>query len=63
MSNGGAELCPFSPYSDTNLKSCSLLEALQSPLFKKLAETEMLLGNHDGGCLLFEKESQVKELL
>lgn len=61
--NGGAEPCPFSPYSDVNLKECSLREALMSPLFRKLKENEMLLGEHDGGCLLFEKESEVKELL
>lgn len=61
--NGGAEPCPFSPYSDTNLKDCTLLEALQSPLFKRLKETGMLLGEHAGGCLLFEKELQVKGLL
>ncbi|MBL4934684.1 radical SAM protein [Clostridium sp. YIM B02515] len=61
--NGGAEPCPFSPYSDTNIKDCTLLEALQSPLFKRLKETGMLLGEHAGGCLLFEKELQVKGLL
>ncbi|MCR1973515.1 radical SAM protein [Clostridium sporogenes] len=61
--NGGAEPCPFSPYSDINLKECSLREALKSPLFKKLKDNEMLLGEHDGGCLLFEKEDHVKELL
>lgn len=61
--NGGAEPCPFSPYSDVNLKECSLREALKSPLFKKLKDNEMLLGNHDGGCLLFEKEEDIKELL
>ncbi|MDF2949575.1 MAG: Radical domain protein [Sedimentibacter sp.] len=61
--NGGAEPCPFSPYSDMNLKDCTLLEALQSPLFKKLKESEMLLGEHTGGCLLFQKEVEVKEML
>jgi len=61
--NGGAEPCPFSPYSDTNLKDCSLLEALQSPLFKRLNKDGMLLGEHSGGCLLFEKEAEVRELL
>lgn len=61
--NGGAEPCPFSPYSDVNLKECSLREALKSPLFKKIKDNEMLLGEHDGGCLLFEKEEDVKELL
>ena len=61
--DGSAEPCPFSPYSDTNLKDCSLREALKSPLFRKLKETGMLLGEHTGGCLLFEKENEVKELI
>lgn len=61
--DGAAEPCPFSPYSDTNLNDCTLREALKSPLFTKLNETGMLLGEHDGGCLLFEKENEVKELV
>ncbi len=61
--NGGVEPCPFSPFSDTNLKNSSLLDALQSPLFKKLSAAEMLLGEHKGGCVLFEKEEEVKKLL
>jgi MoaA/NifB/PqqE/SkfB family radical SAM enzyme len=61
--NGSAEPCPFSPYSDTNLKECTLLEALHSPLFRRLKQTEMLLGEHSGGCLLFENEDKVKKLL
>ncbi len=61
--NGGAEPCPFSPYSDTSLKEKSLLEALESPLFRRMREEGMLAGEHDGGCLLFQKEEQVKALL
>lgn len=61
--DGGAEPCPFSPFSDTNLKNSSLLDALQSPLFKKLSEAEMLIGEHKGGCVLFEKEEEIKKLL
>jgi MoaA/NifB/PqqE/SkfB family radical SAM enzyme len=61
--SGSAEPCPFSPYSDINLKESSLREALKSPLFRKLKEHEMLLGDHDGGCVLFEKDEDVKELL
>jgi MoaA/NifB/PqqE/SkfB family radical SAM enzyme len=60
---GGAEPCPFSPYSDTNLKDCSLQDALQSPLFRRLNETGMLAEEHTGGCVLFAKESQVKSLI
>lgn len=62
-SNGGAEPCPFSPYSDTNLRNVSLREALNSPLFKKLQNGNVLTEEHAGGCVLFEKEDTVQELL
>lgn len=61
--NGSAEPCPFSPYSDTSLKDISLIEALKSPLFMKLRDNKMLLGEHTGGCLLYEKDAEVRELL
>lgn len=61
--NGNAEPCPFSPYSDTNLKEHTLLQSLQSPLFMELNKGERLLGEHNDGCLLFEKENEVKKLL
>ncbi len=61
--SGGVEPCPFSPFSDTSLKNSSLLDALQSPLFKKISAAEMLFGEHKGGCVLFEKEEDVKKLL
>lgn len=61
--DGSAEPCPFSPYSDISLKDCTLREALKSPLFKKLNETGMLLGEHNGGCVLFEKEEEVRGLI
>jgi MoaA/NifB/PqqE/SkfB family radical SAM enzyme len=61
--DGSAEPCPFSPYSDTSLKDCTLRKALKSPLFRKLEETGMLLGEHDGGCLLFQNEEEVKKLV
>lgn len=60
---GGAEPCPFSPYSDMNLKECSLLEALQSPLFSGLNVTGLLNDEHNGGCVLFGKQDEVKGLL
>lgn len=61
--NGGAEPCPFSPYSDINLKEVTLREALKSPLFKRIKESDVLREEHDGGCLLFEKEEDVKEFM
>lgn len=60
---GGAEPCPFSPYSDTSLREVSLKEALKSPLFLKLKDSGTLLAEHSGGCVLYEQEMQVKELV
>ena len=60
---GGAEPCPFSPYSDMNVCDNNLLDVLDSKLFVKLRESGMLIGDHRGGCLLFEKEEDVKNFL
>lgn len=60
---GGAEPCPFSPYSDTNVTETPLLQALKSPLFAKLRDAGVLMESHNGGCVLFHKEEQVKELM
>lgn len=61
--SGGAEPCPFSPFSDTSLKTCTLKEALDSPLFRKLNLGGYLAGEHLGGCVLFSKEEEIKALL
>lgn len=60
---GDAEACPFSPYSDCNLQNHSLLEALDSPFFHRLQDHKLVGSEHIGGCALFEKEDQVRELL
>ena len=62
-SHGGAEPCPFSPYSDVNIRDTSLREALHSPLFTALRDGNLLLDDHDGGCVLYEKRAQVEALL
>ena len=61
-SDGGAEPCPFSPQSDTNLREVSLKDALKSPLFVRLDSEGLLLGDHKGGCMLFEKKAEVDAL-
>ena len=61
--NGNAEPCPFSPYSDINLRDHTLLEAIHSHFFEKLKENGLLDGEHKGGCLLFEREHEVARLL
>lgn len=62
-SHGGAEPCPFSPYSDINVKDTSLREALRSPLFMALQDGGLLADDHEGGCVLYEKREQVEALL
>ena len=60
---GAAEPCPFSPYSDMNLRDHTLLEALQSPFFQMVSDLNAQDLGHMGGCALFAKEAQVKALL
>ena len=62
-SHGGAEPCPFSPYSDINVRDTSLKEALDSRLFRALRENGHLLEDHAGGCVLYEKRELVEALL
>ena len=62
-SHGGAEPCPASPYSDINVKDTSLLEALNSTLFKSLRDGGILIDEHEGGCVLFEHKEEVERIL
>ena len=62
-SHGGAEPCPFSPYSDINVRDKSLKEAINSPLFTALRNGGILEDDHKGGCVLYEKRTQVQSLL
>lgn len=62
--NGGAEPCPFSPFSTMNLKKQSMTEVLTSNFFTEVREisaAETL--NHKGGCTLFSVEGKVKDSL
>ena len=62
-SHGGAEPCPFSPYSDINVKETSLRDAIASPLFQSIQDNGLLTGAHAGGCVLYEKRAQVEAIL
>ncbi len=61
-SHGGAEPCPFSPYSDVNVKDTSLRAVLKSELFGKLRSEGLISGDHKGGCVLYEKRDEVAAL-
>ncbi len=62
-SHGGAEPCPFSPYSDINVRDTSLKDALNSRLFRTLRENGHLLEDHAGGCVLNDKRELVERIL
>ena len=62
-SHGGAEPCPFSPYSDINVRDSSLKDAMNSPLFIKLRDEGYLLEDHEGGCILYEKRELVQQII
>ena len=62
-SHGGAEPCPFSPYSDTNVKETSLKEAIRSRLFKTLQDEHVLEEEHVGGCVLFAQKNKVEQIM
>ncbi len=62
--NGGAEPCPFSPYSEMNLKTQTILNVLKSPFFEKVREIGAAQTlQHHGGCTLFQVENEVRQAL
>ena len=62
-SHGGAEPCPFSPYSDVNVRDTSLRDAMNSRLFRELRDGGYLLEDHPGGCTLYERRADVERIM
>ena len=46
-----------------NVRDTSLRDALKSKLFTKIIEADMLVDDHKGGCVLFEKRKEVEAQL
>ncbi len=61
--HGGAEPCPFSPYSDCNVRDTSIREALRSPLFYALNTRGLLKDDHAGGCTLYANRELVERIM
>ena len=55
--------CPFSPYSDINVRDTSLKEAMNSRLFRELRDGGYLLEDHPGGCTLYERRTDVERIM
>lgn len=60
---GGAEPCPFSPFSACNVKEQSLKQALASPFFTEVRAISRADAGHSGGCTLFNHEPEIRRLL
>lgn len=62
--HGGAEPCPFSPYSALTLRDHSIADALRSPFFAQVRSIGAAGAlTHAGGCTLFGQKEQVETLL
>lgn len=59
-SSGNLEPCPFAPFSDQNVKTVSLKEALQSKLLSEVRHNHYLLKEGDGGCALWSNREFIK---
>ncbi len=60
---GDVEACPASPVSDTNLKDCTLAQAIASPLFARIRASGAVELPHMGGCALSEHADEVIKLM
>lgn len=61
--NGDIEPCVFTPYSDSNIRSKSLLEAYRSPLFLSYCRRQLLPTNPLCSCPLLDAPDQLRELV
>lgn len=62
-SRGGAEPCPFSPFSAHSLKTHSIAEVLRSGFFGELRELAANAEHQQGGCTLFGCKEKVQSLM
>lgn len=60
---GDLEPCPFSPFSDTNLREVPLREALNSHFLHAIRESGEHLSESEGGCALWTKRQWLETLL
>ena len=58
---GDVEPCPFAPYSDTNITTVTLKEALDSLLLSRIRNNHHMLKETAGGCALWENKEWVLE--
>lgn len=62
-STGTVEPCPFSPWSDINVKGASLRQALESKFINNVRKNHHLLKGENGGCALSQNPEWALGLL
>ncbi len=62
-SRGDAEPCVFIHFSDSNIHEKSILECLQSPLFKKYHEGQPFNRNHLRPCPMLENPQLLRQMV
>jgi len=62
-SNGDAEPCVFIHFSDSNIRDKSILEILQSPLFKEYHKGQPFNRNHLRPCPMLENPTLLREMI
>ena len=60
---GALEPCPFAPFSDTNLKTTTLKNALASQFLSQVRANHHLLKEGEGGCALWNNREWLQELI
>ena len=61
--NGDAEPCVFIHFSDSNIRDKSILEILQSPLFKAYHEGQPFNKNHLRPCPMLENPEKLRAIV
>jgi len=61
--NGDVEPCAFIHYSNVNIKDCSLLEALQSPLFLQYKQHQPFNCNHLRPCPMLDNPEMIQKMV
>jgi len=62
-SNGDVEPCAFIHYSNVNIKDVSLVEGLQSPLFKQYKQNQPFNENHLRPCPLLDNPEKLRDMV
>ena len=61
--NGDVDPCVFIHYSNANIRNCTLLEALQSPIFMAYHDGQPFNDNHLRPCPMLENPQMLREIV